>query len=125
MREPLLDDLREGALRVIRLLERLLELPPTQGEQLDFVRRTYRRRPPRLGEKPDLTKETPRTQCLELDLVAFRGPTADDDLPTLDDEEAVGGVALGDDRVAFAERHPLRLLCERVQLRTSEVGKHL
>src|SRR3954452_13183400 len=101
--DPLLGDLGEITVRAIRPLERCLELLPTQAEQLDVADREYGRRPSRVGQDPDLPEELPPPERRELHLFTPRAPAADRDLTLRDHVEAVGGVALGDDRVTCGE----------------------
>src|SRR5262249_16577335 len=112
MREPFLRYLVETPLGAVRLLERLLEFLPAQGEQLDVADGAHGRCPPGLSEQAHLAEELPGSVRGELDLFALRALAADRDFPLLDHIEAVGGVALGDDLLVRGERQPFGPLRE-------------
>ena len=81
---------------------------------------------PRVSARiPTSPKNCPFAERRELDLLALGAPAADRDLAAGDDVEAVGDLALGDDRVAGRERHPLASVPEGRELRPDEVGEHL
>src|SRR5215213_3762834 len=102
VRQPVMDDLGELALCLIGLLERLLELLPAEGEQLDLPDGADGGPSSRFREDPDLAEELAGAEGRELDLFA-----------------------LGDDRDAVGIPHLLSPLGERVECRAGEIGKHL